>query len=79
MRIGNNEKIVLSLMKKYKKYDEKELHILFLYTTQKKARVDIILHSLRIKGFLDKKNKPDFSFIEDTELPSISLVLKFFE
>ena len=55
MRIGNNEKIILSLMKKYKKYDEKELHILFLYATQKKARVDIILHSLRIKGILNKK------------------------
>ena len=71
MRIGNNEKIILSLMKKYKKYDEKELHILFLYATQKKARVDIILHSLRIKGILNKKtNRPDFSFIdEDTLLP----------
>lgn len=70
MRIGNNEKIILSLMKKYKKYDEKELHILFLYATQKKARVDVILHSLRIKGILNKKNKPDFSFIDDTELPN---------
>ncbi|MBS3923166.1 MAG: hypothetical protein KGZ37_08490 [Nitrosarchaeum sp.] len=73
MRIGNNEKIVLSLMKKYKKYDEKELHILFLYATQKKARVDIILHSLRIKGILNKKNKPDFFLIEDIELPSTSI------
>ena len=70
MRIGNNEKIILSLMKKYKKYDEKELHILFLHTTQKKARVDVILHSLIVKGILNKKNKPDFSFIdEDTLLP----------
>jgi DNA-binding PadR family transcriptional regulator len=71
MRIGNNEKIVLSLMKKYKKYDEKELHVLFLYAAQKKARVDVILHSLRIKGILNKKNRPDVSFIEDTELPSM--------
>ncbi|MEX2192255.1 MAG: hypothetical protein WD717_02590 [Nitrosarchaeum sp.] len=73
MRIGNNEKTVLSLMKKYKKYDERELHILFLYAAQKKARVDVILHSLRIKGILNKKNRPDFSFIEDTELPDIAV------
>ena len=79
MRIGNNEKIVLSLMKKYKKYGEKELHILFLYATQKKARVDVILHSLRIKGILNKKNKLDFSSIDNIELPHIMIPKEILE
>ncbi|MFB5608749.1 MAG: hypothetical protein ACE5Q5_00810 [Nitrosarchaeum sp.] len=71
MRIGNNEKIILSLMKKYKKYDEKELHILFLYATQKKARVDVIFHSMKVKGIIhEKTNKPYFSLLEGIELPN---------
>ncbi|MFB5629927.1 MAG: hypothetical protein ACE5RR_08340, partial [Nitrosarchaeum sp.] len=70
MRIGNNEKIILSLMKKYKKYDEKELDILFLCATQKKARVDVIFHSMKVKGILNEKtNKPYFSLLEGIELP----------
>lgn len=79
MRIGNNEKTIISLMKKYKKYDEKELYILFLYATQKKARVDVILHSLRIKGILNKKNKPDFSFIDNIGLQHIVIPKEILE
>ncbi len=80
MRIGNNEKIILSLMKKYKKYDEKELHILFMCATHKKARVDVILHSLRVKGILNKKNKPDFSFIDkDAIMPSMMIPKEILE
>lgn len=79
MRIGNNEKTIISLMKKYKKYDEKELYILFLYATQKKARVDVILHSLRIKGILNNKNKPDFSFIDNMELPHMVIPKEILE
>lgn len=74
MRIGDNEKIILSLMKKYKKYNERELHLLFLSATQKKARVDVILHSLRVKGILNNNiNKPDFSIIDNIELQDIMI------
>lgn len=55
MRIGDNEKIVLSLLKKYPKLDKTALQLLFLVITGRKARIDSILFSLKVKGILDEE------------------------
>lgn len=53
MRIGDNEKIVVSLLKKYPKLNNTSLQLLFSVLTGRKARIDSILFSLRVKGILD--------------------------
>jgi predicted transcriptional regulator len=57
MRIGNDEKIVFSLLKKYPTLTEKNLQLIFLFLTNKKRNTSKILQSLRIKGLIDKENQ----------------------
>lgn len=57
MRIGNDEKIVFSLLKKYPALTEKNLQLLFLFLTNKKRDTSKILQSIRLKGMIDDKNQ----------------------
>lgn len=57
MRIGNDEKIVFSLLKKYPTLTEKNLQLLFLFLTNKKRDTSKILQSIRLKGMIDNKNQ----------------------
>jgi DNA-binding PadR family transcriptional regulator len=75
MKIGNNEKIVLGILKKFPKIDEKQLGVLFTIISKKKGRIDTITHSLKIKGLMT--NTRDFSIdkqaIKGLDLPEISI------
>lgn len=55
MRIGDNEIIVVSLLKKYPKLSNSALQLLFSVITGRKARIDSILFSLKVKGVLDEE------------------------
>ncbi|WP_042687612.1 hypothetical protein [Candidatus Nitrosotenuis chungbukensis] len=57
MRIGNDERIVLSLLKKYPTLTEKNLQLLYLFFTNKKRDTSKILQSVRIKGLIDDENQ----------------------
>jgi len=57
MKIGNNEKIIYSLMKKYPNLTTLHLHILFTILTNRKIDINRMFLSLRIKGLLDEKNR----------------------
>mgnify|MGYP002632101348 CR=1 FL=1 len=59
MKLGNNEKIVLSILKKYSDINEKQLDGLFSIVSKKKGRMDTIIHSLKIKGLM--RDVKDFS------------------
>ncbi len=61
MRIGNDERIVLSLLKKYPTLTEKNLQLLFLFLVNKKRDTSKILQSVRIKGLIDEENQVDES------------------
>ncbi len=61
MRIGNDERIVLSLLKKYPMLTEKNIQLLFLFITNKKRDTSKILQAVRIKGLVDEENKIDES------------------
>lgn len=54
MRIGDNEKIVVSILKKYPKLNNAALQLLFSVITGRKARIDSILFSLKVKGIVDE-------------------------
>ncbi len=58
MRIGNDEKIVFSLLKKYPYLNDANLQMLFAIITNKKRDTSKIMQSLRIKDLIDEKNKP---------------------
>jgi DNA-binding PadR family transcriptional regulator len=73
MMLGNNETIVLSLINDYNIVAEKSLQILFLYLTGKKGRIDVILHSLQIKGLIDKKNTTNKEMLKNLNLPKIKI------
>ena len=55
MIIGNNEKIILAIIKKYPNITEYSLHILFLQITGKKLRLWRTINSLRNKKLLKSK------------------------
>lgn len=57
MRIGNDEKIVFSLLKKYPTLTENNLQLLFVYLTNKKRDTSKILQSIKNKELIDKKNQ----------------------
>ncbi|WP_299290113.1 hypothetical protein [Nitrosopumilus sp.] len=54
MRIGNNEKTVLSIIKKHPDISENSLHILFLLVTGKKLRLWRTIESLREKQLIEE-------------------------
>lgn len=56
MRIGNDEKLVLSLLKKYHKLTDTNLQLLFAITSNKKRNTNKIIRSLKIKRLIDEKN-----------------------
>lgn len=58
MKIGNDEKLVFSLLKKYPQLTPVQLHVIFTMIANKKRDMNRLLLSLRIKGLLDSKNKP---------------------
>lgn len=65
MRIGNDERIVLSLLKKHPTLTEKNLQLLFLFLTDKKRDTSKILQSVRIKGLIDEENRVVDESIQD--------------
>ncbi|TBR26047.1 MAG: hypothetical protein EPO63_00760 [Candidatus Nitrosotenuis sp.] len=65
MRIGNDERIILSLLKKHPKLTEKNLQMLYLFLTNKKRDTSKILQSVRIKGLIDKENQVISKDVQD--------------
>ncbi|MBI5378288.1 MAG: hypothetical protein HZA82_06660 [Thaumarchaeota archaeon] len=65
MRIGNDERIILSLLKKYPTLTEKNIQLLFLFMTNKKRDTSKILQSVRIKGLIDEENQVIDESIQD--------------
>lgn len=72
MRIGNDEKIVFSLLKKYPHLTDTNLQVLFTIITNKKRGTDKIIQSLKIKDLLDDKNRP----IENSMMADLILEIK---
>jgi DNA-binding MarR family transcriptional regulator len=58
MRIGNDERIVFTLLENYPFLTKTNLQILFTLMTNKKRDTGKILQSLTIKGFLDENSHP---------------------
>lgn len=58
MRIGNDEKIIFSLLKKYPQLSDTNLQVLFTILTNKKRDTSKITQSLRIKNLIDDKRIP---------------------
>lgn len=75
MKLGDSEKIVLAILKKYPKINEKQLNDIFTIITKKKGRIDTIIHSLKIKGLMSngKNFSVDKHAIENIGLPEISI------
>lgn len=73
MRLGNNEKITLAILKKYPRINEKQLNALFVFVTGKKGRVDTITHSLKIKGLMTDNFVVDKNAIKNIGLPTIEI------
>ncbi len=65
MRIGNDERIILSLLKKYPTLTAKNIQLLFLVMTNKKRDTSKILQSVRIKGLIDKENQVISKDVQD--------------
>jgi DNA-binding PadR family transcriptional regulator len=65
MRIGNDERIILSLLKKYPTLTEKNLQLLYLFLTNKKRDTAKILQSVRIKGLIDDENQVVTEDVQD--------------
>jgi len=65
MRIGNDERIILSLLKKYPTLTEKNLQLLYLFLTNKKRDTAKILQSVRIKGLIDDENQVITEDVQD--------------
>ena len=78
MRIGNNEKIILAILKNHNDLTEKQLNAAFKIIAKKSGRIDTIMHSLRIKGFITsaKDYSVDHTAIQNITLPEISLEKK---
>lgn len=75
MRLGNNEKIILAILKNHQDLTEKQLNAAFKNITKKNGRIDTIIHSLRIKGFITSSEDYliDENAIQDITLPEISV------
>lgn len=73
MRLGENERIILSLQKKYPELTNKESQFLFTFLTHKKTRIDLIIHSLKIKGFLKKDGSLIKSSVNNLDLPDVNI------
>lgn len=71
MKIGNNEKIIFSLMKKYPNLTTMNLHVLFTILTGRKININRMFLSLRIKGLLDERNR----LIKNSSIPEQDLLL----
>ncbi|QLH07295.1 hypothetical protein [Nitrosopumilus ureiphilus] len=73
MKLGNNEKIVLAILKKYPNIDEKQLGGLFSIVSKKSGRIDTITHSLKIKGFMTDSDyfSVNKQVIKNIDLPEI--------
>ncbi|AFS82985.1 hypothetical protein [Candidatus Nitrosopumilus sediminis] len=75
MKLGDSEKTVLAILKKYPKINDKQLNDIFTIITKKKGRIDTITHSLKIKGLMS--NSKDFSVekhaIKNIDLPKINI------
>jgi len=75
MKLGINERIVLAILKKYTKINEKQLGWLFSIICKKKGRIDHIIHSLKIKGLIvnEKNFSLDKQTIKNIDLPEINI------
>lgn len=75
MKLGDSEKIVLAILKKYPKINEKQLNDIFIIITKKKGRIDTITHSLKIKGLMSngKNFLVDKHAIKNIDLPKINI------
>ena len=73
MKLGNNEAIVLSLMKNYPNLDENGLELAFRSLTNKKVRIDSILQSFKIKGIINEKTKKLVLDHYDVNIPNVKL------
>ena len=75
MKLGNSERLVLAILKKYPKINKKQLDSIFTIISNKKGRLDTILHSLEIKGFIT--DTANFSInkqvIKNIDLPEIDI------
>lgn len=58
MKIGNDEKIVFSLLAQYPGLTKTNLQLLFAFVTNKKRDSGKIVQSLKIKGLINEKNLP---------------------
>ncbi len=58
MKIGNDEKIVFSLLAKHPGLTKTNLQLLFAFVTNKKRDSGKIVQSLKIKGLINEKNLP---------------------
>ncbi|MEO9309927.1 MAG: hypothetical protein ABI337_06490 [Nitrososphaera sp.] len=56
MRIGNDEKLVYSLLTKYPGLSRNNLQVLFTFVSNKKRDTGKIIQSLQLKGLVDKSN-----------------------
>lgn len=81
MRLGNNEKTILAILKNHNDLTEKQLNIAFKIITKKNGRIDTILHSLRVKGFISDSEdySVDLNILQDITLPEISLDRKLIQ
>ncbi|MEM3064553.1 MAG: hypothetical protein QW177_04185 [Candidatus Nitrosotenuis sp.] len=73
MRFGNNELIVMAILKEHPNLNETNLQYLFTSVTGKKIRVKKILQSLRIKDAIDKKLKIDTKVLQTQAIPDIQI------
>lgn len=56
MRIGNDEKTVYTLLTSYPGMSRNNLQVLFTFVSNKKRDTSKIIHSLQLKGLVDKSN-----------------------
>lgn len=73
MRIGNDEKIVFSLLKKYPTLTDINIQALFTILTNKKRNTSKITQSLKIKGLLDAKGIPTDDPVADELISEIKI------
>ncbi len=75
MKLGNNERIVLAILKKYPNINEKQLGGVFSIISKKSGRIDTITHSLKIKGFMKDGERLSLhkQSLKDMDLPEIPI------
>lgn len=80
MRIGNNEKIIFSLLKNYPDLSRNDLQVLFTLITHKQARVDLIINSLKRKELIDEQTcAVDYSEIDEELFPNVQIPKKILD